>query len=144
MGRRFQKTCIKNTTIPKNWSAFLHNNDNKRELFCNISDQIEKIDINHKVIYTTHLDGVFSTGSANTELKAEIEPCNHEEADTRMLIYAAAHAVRHGHTKVALQTVDTDVLVLAISQMNHLALTELWLEFGVGKNYRVISVHITV
>ena len=71
-------------------------------MFCYISDQIEKIDINHKVIYTTHLDGVFSTGSANTELKAEIEPCNHEEADTRMLIHAA-HAARHGHTKVALE-----------------------------------------
>ena len=36
---------------------------------------------------------------------------------------------------------DTDVLVLAIAQMSHLALTELWLEFGDGKNYCLISVH---
>ena len=73
-------------------------------------------------------------------MRAEIEPCNHEESDTRMFIHAA-HAARHGYTKVALQTVDTDVLVIAISQMSHLGLAELWLEFGVGKHYHVISVH---
>ena len=37
---------------------------------------------------------------------------------------------------------DTDVLVLAISQMQNLNLSELWLEFGVGKHYRVIPVHL--
>jgi len=31
----------------------------------------------HKVIYTTHLEGVVSTGSTNTKLTAEMEPCNH-------------------------------------------------------------------
>ena len=58
-----------------------------REFFCYISDQVQKIDINHEVIYITHLERVLLTGSANTVLKAEIEP-NHEEADTRMLIHA--------------------------------------------------------
>ena len=37
---------------------------------------------------------------------------------------------------------DTDVLVLAISQMQNLNLSELWLEFGVGKHYHVIPVHL--
>jgi len=59
-----------------------------------------------------------------------MESCNHEESDTRMLIHAA-HVARQGHTKVALRTVDTDVLAIAVSQMNHLGLAEL--EFGVGK-----------
>ena len=107
-------------------------------MFCFISDQIEKLDVGHKVIYTTHLSSVLSTSS--TELTAEIQPCNHEESDTRMLIHAA-HATRHGHTKVVLRTVDTDVLVIAISQMSNLGLAEIWLEFGVSKHYRVISVH---
>ena len=60
---------------------------------------------------------------------------------TRMLLHTV-HATRHGHTKVVLRTVDTDVLVLAISQMQNLNLSELWLEFGVGKHYRVIPVHL--
>ena len=47
----------------------------------------------------------------------------------------------HGHSKVVMQTADTDVVVLVISQMHNLQLLELWLEFGVGKHYRVIPVH---
>ena len=29
----------------------------------------------------------------------EINPRNHEEADTRMLLHPAVHAAKHGHTK---------------------------------------------
>ena len=32
-------------------------------------------------------------------------------------------------------------LVLVIAQMSHFRLAELWLEFGVGKHYRIISAH---
>jgi len=88
-----RRCVLTNTMIPKNWSIFLRNSDNKRELFCFISEQIQKINVGHKVIYTTHLEGFFSTGSANTKLTTEMEPCNHEESDTRMLIHAA-HAAR--------------------------------------------------
>ena len=44
----------------------------------------------------------------------EINPCNHEEADTQMLLHVV-HATAHGHQKVSIQTVDTDVIVLAVS-----------------------------
>ena len=53
----------------------------------------------------------------------------------------AAYAARHCYTKVAQQTANTDVLVITISQMSHLGLAELWLEFGVVKHYHAISVH---
>jgi len=46
--------------------------------FCYISEEVEKIDVGHKTIYITHLDYVLSTSSANSELTAEIEPCNHD------------------------------------------------------------------
>ena len=39
---------------------------------------------------------------------------NYEEADTRIFLHAKNMALR-GHTKIAVRTVDTDVLVLAIS-----------------------------
>ena len=109
-------------------------------MFCFLSQKIANIDVPDKEIYTTHLNNVLSTSNVQVESSDEIDPCNHEKADTRMLLHAA-HAARHGHSKVVLQTVDTDVLVLAISQMHKLPLLELWLEFGVGKHYRVIPIH---
>ena len=82
-----------------------------------LSEKISKISFPNKEIYTTYLSKVLSsTNGVHDESHTEIDPCNHEEADTRMLLHAV-HAARHGHTKVVLRTVDTDVLVLAISQM---------------------------
>ena len=47
----------------------------------------------------------------------EINPCHHEEADTRMLLHPAVHAAKHGHTKTVLRAVDTDIPVLRIAQI---------------------------
>ena len=66
-----------------------------------------------------------------------MEPCNHEESDTRMLQLI----LQDSHTKVALRTVDTDVLVLAIAQMNHLGLTEIKSE---SANIIVLFLHTTL
>jgi len=41
------------------------------------------------------------------------------------MIIHAADAARHGNTKVALRTVDTDFLLIAISPMSHFGLAEL-------------------
>ncbi len=40
-----------------------------------------------------------------------------------------------------IRTVDTDVVVLAITFFHRLSVHELWIAFGVGKKYRYISVH---
>ena len=140
-GEGTRRRVLDNTSIPKNWSNFLHNNVNKRELFCFLSERISKISIPDKKIYTTYLNYVLSsTNGVPDESDDEIDPCNHEEADTRMLLHAI-HAARQGHNKVVLRTVDTDVLVLTIVQIQSLHLSEVWLEFGAGKHYRVIPVH---
>ena len=39
------------------------------------------------------------------------------------------------------QTVDTDVLVLAIACFFTMQATELWMAFGVGKHFKMIPVH---
>ena len=45
--------------------------------------------------------------------------------------YDVAHAVRNGHHKIMIQTVDTDVVVLALAVAQGLkARGELWLAFG--------------
>ena len=69
-----------------------------------------------------------------------LQPCSHEEADTRILLHVA-HCARQGLQKVVIRTVDTDVVVLAIGHFLALRLDELWVSFGVGTHFRQIAIH---
>ena len=69
-----------------------------------------------------------------------LQPCNHSEADTRILLHLP-HAAEHGHTKAYVRTVDSDVVVLAVRCFESLGQSELWVGFGTGNNYRNIPVH---
>ena len=64
-----------------------------------------------------------------------ISPCTHKEADTRMLLHVA-HASKNVHQRIMIQTVDTDVVVLAVAAAQGLKpADELWLAFGTGKSF---------
>ena len=69
-----------------------------------------------------------------------LAPCTHEEADTRILFHLEDN-VRQGHNKVSIRTVDTDVVVLAVTSAQRLNISELWVAFGTGKNFRFIAAH---
>ena len=47
------------------------------------------------------------------------------------------------YTSVTIRTVDSDVVILAVYVFAQLraSLTRLWVAFGIGKNYRMISAH---
>ena len=45
---------------------------------------------------------------------SSIAPCTHKDADSRLLLHVA-HAARNGHQQIMIQTVDTDVVVLAVA-----------------------------
>ena len=64
----------------------------------------------------------------------------HEEADTRLLLHAH-HASQCGYRKILIRTVDTDVLVLAVSRVQDLSVDEIWMAFGPGKHFRYLPVH---
>ena len=100
-------------------------------MFRFLAEKISKLKSGNKEIYTTHLDDIL-TAHESDDYANEIKLSNHEEADTRMLLHVA-HATKHGHQKVSIRTVDTDVIVLAVAQIQHLQISELWIEFGVGK-----------
>ena len=53
-----------------------------------------------------------------------IAPCSHEEADSHMILHCL-HASNNGCKKVAIRTVDTDVVVLAIAFFDRIQLNEL-------------------
>ena len=69
-----------------------------------------------------------------------ISQCEHEEADTRLLLHASDVA-NQGMTRVVIRTVDTDVVVLSIELYRQLKLDELWIGFCTGRCFRYISVH---
>ena len=69
-----------------------------------------------------------------------LQPCNHSEADTRIILHLA-HAATQGHTTAYVCTVDSDVVVLAIRFFESLSLSELWVDVGTGRNYRDIRIH---
>lgn len=71
---------------------------------------------------------------------SRLSPCTHEEADTRIILHLE-DAVKEGKTKVSIRTVDTDVVVLAVSSAKRLSNTEVWIAFGTGKSFRFIAAH---
>ena len=71
------------------------------------------------MIYATDGRNVLIT-MANSVL-TNLSPCLHEEADTHI------DAVKKGHRKLCVRTVDTDFVVIAIAMFNQINLDELWL-----------------
>ena len=124
-------------SIPQNWLEFLRNDSNKTELFEFLARNIANIKTKKQLI-TTFKDSVLSTNVTDT---SSIAPCDHEEADTRLLIHVA-DAVNGGHESIMVRTVDADVVVLAISVIPSLNINELWVAFGSGRHLRYIPTHL--
>ena len=98
------------STIPSNWQSFLRVDDNKTELFSFLASSAARI-VTSKQLISTHHGDVISKDYADV---SSLAPCTHEEADTRIFLHVK-DAVQHDHSKITIRTVDTDVVVLAIS-----------------------------
>ena len=46
-----------------------------------------------------------------------------------------------GFSKLMIRTTDTDVVVLAVANIQNVSASELWVAFGVGKNFKYIPAH---
>ena len=91
----------------------------------------------HKVVATLGQDVLTHPSHDNL---SNLSPCTHEEADTRMTVHVA-DVVTIGHASLVIRTVDTDVVVLAITAVNKLQLQELWVAFGTSKNLGYLPAH---
>ena len=133
-GTGTRRRVASSAELPKNWKSFLHVGDNKTELFLFLAKELQAIDIEGKEVYTTY--GEFVLSSQPTEMMT----CSHEVADTRLVLHAY-HASQSGYRKIIIRTVDTDVVVLAVSRVQHLSVDEIWIAFGTGKHFRYLPVH---
>lgn len=126
-----------NTRIPKGWANFLRDNENKKELFHMLSLACHTMGVPaEKELNIT--DGM-NVLSSSDRCKDNIDPCNHEEADTRIMVHVA-DAVTHGFKRIMIRTVDTDVVVLAVSCVSKLLNSlELWVHIGTGNTHQFLS-----
>ncbi|XP_048003917.1 uncharacterized protein LOC125240114 [Leguminivora glycinivorella] len=129
------------TKIPKGWANFLREGTNKEELFHFLTSRAHSHftdTTTDKEFYATNGPSVIS--NSTKDLK-NVEPCNHEEADTRMMVHVA-DAVAQGYRKIMIRTVDTDVVALAVTCVPKLPqLEELWVHVDNSKNHKYISCH---
>ena len=88
-----RQRVIAGVPIPANWEAFLRSNANKDELFCYLSECIQACETGRKVIISTKDETIVSTQNDMNDVEY-LQPCSHEEADTRILLHVA-----HVHDK---------------------------------------------
>lgn len=137
-GHGVRRKVLPTSLIPGNWQSFLRVDENKNELFKLLAEQIISKHKGDQELYCTYGEQVLcSPPRQDTDA---IEPCSHEEADTRMMVHIN-DAVSGGHTRIMVRTADTDVVVITVSIMHHLNLPEIWIAFGVGKHFRYIPIH---
>lgn len=101
---------------------------NKTELFVYLSKEV-LLYAGDDMVLTFAYDATHIINT-NQMVSSFILPCNHEEADTRNK-HVNDMPVQ-GYPKVIICTMDTDVLVLAVSVFACLQdqLRELWVDFG--------------
>lgn len=138
-GKGIRRRVQADSAIPGNWESFLRIDDNKTELFTYLAEQLSTFNATDDkiVVSTLRMEVVCNCPSKDT---SQISPCNHEEADTRIMLHVK-DAVQTGMRQIMIRTVDTDVVVIAISIVHKLNILTLWIAFGVGKNLRYIPVH---
>lgn len=73
-----------------------------------------------------------------------MENCNHEEADTRLVVHVL-HSLQQGANSILVRTVDTDVIVILAGTFYDLIVTQpladIWVAFGMGKHYRFYHIN---
>lgn len=123
------------TFIPSNWAGFLRVDGNKTQLFSFLAQSVLTITTD-KLIVKTQGPIVLSNHPMD---QTDLAPCSHEEADTRLMVHLADGA--KAHKRFLIRTVDTDVVVLAVSLASRHHDIEIWVAMGTGKNFRYITVH---
>ncbi|KAG7175243.1 hypothetical protein Hamer_G001271 [Homarus americanus] len=81
--------------VPSNWQNFLRNSDNKEELYSFLSEQVMQMVVKEsKQLVVTDKKRVLTVPPRKDT--ANLAHCNHEEANTRMMVHAA-DALECGH-----------------------------------------------
>jgi len=109
-------------------------------LFHYLAECIRSCDTSGKVLLSTQGENIITAGDYELGDIESIQLYTHEEADTRILLHVA-HCAKRGIMKVAIRTVDADVVIISVGHFFDLHIEELWISFGVGNQFNHIPVH---
>ena len=132
-GKAIRRRVTEKSRTPTKWKSFFRDSTNKTELFHFLAEAVAKMTTNNAVIVTKDKNALASASYTHMSIE-ELAPCTHEEADTRMFLHAW-HAAKEGHNSLMIDANDTDIIVIAISQMpslTALGLEKMWVGFGKG------------
>ena len=80
--------------------------------------------------FNIHLGkGIDVIANSDSKIGTDIAPCNHEEADTRLILHAL-HCTKHGNRRILIRSVITGVVVLWIATFHALSIGEIWIAWG--------------
>ena len=108
--------------------------------FIFLSKKLELVDFEDgKESFTTCGTAVLANGNTHS-----MATCDHEEANTRMLVHML-DAVANDAITGLVRIVDTDVIVIFVGMLNRLLLVnpacDIWVAFGSGKNFHYIHIN---
>ena len=129
-----------NVRLPRNWAEFLRQPSNKVELFNYLSQATtSNLELIQYDFYITQGKSVLHVGPGPDMT----EQCDHEEADTRIVIHAL-HSLREGAKTVLVHTVDSDVVVILMTHFNRFECVSqgcrIFVSFGKGKHKRMLNI----
>ena len=129
-GSGFRRRVSGNSKTPMNWKGFLHDSDNKTELFHFLAEKMASTRTTNIVITIRGEDALVNQEMAPND----ISPCSQKEADTCIFVHAKS-AVSHGSKSLMIKANDTDIVALAVFIMmplKEMGLDQLWIAFGQG------------
>ncbi|CAB3990590.1 Hypothetical predicted protein [Paramuricea clavata] len=137
----------KDQNIPKQWKKYLSSGENKESLIAFLCDHWRSYissSLSHlDCIYVTRKEKclLITSGTTQTEHVSTREvpqlECDHEEADTILLLHYKAAAL--SHQRIIIKSPDTDVFVLCIAMQKTIG-KELLMMTGTGNKFRLIDI----
>ena len=136
----------KDQSPPKQWKKYLSSGKNKEALIVFLCNHWST----YKSSQLSTLQGIYITSNEKCFLLApnaspedpvcreevtELE-CDHEEADTRLLLHAK-HASRR-HDRIIIRTPDTDVFIICVAMQKTIG-KDLLVMTGTGNKFRIID-----
>ena len=108
-GKGVRRKVSGQTKLPTKWMDFLCDSKNKEELFAFLTTKVVDAAFpSGNLVYITSGESVLHTGSIT------MPNCNHEEADTRIVVHIQ-HALQQGMKNIEVCTVDTDVVTILVA-----------------------------
>jgi hypothetical protein len=136
----------KDQKVPVQWKKFMSCGKNKEALLELLFDQWKLLatdELGGIELYITHGNKCHFICYSATSLQVVCEEvfelfCDHEEADTRMLLHASHTA--QSHSNIVIKSVDTDVFLLCIYCASKIPAT-LAFDTGTGNKRRILDMN---